>query len=90
MSKQTTPHVLVIAPNHTKIDDEFITPCTISIVLENGHSYDIDEIVNMLEKHDHKTRKAKKPGRIKRFTKAFKEALQESAEEDRAMAVRIE
>lgn len=87
--KTVTPHLIVIAPNHTKIDDEVITPCTISIVLENGHSFDIDEIVNHLEAVDKKrAKKVKKPGRIRRFGRALKAAIKESAEEDSPMAVR--
>ena len=89
-SKSTTPHLIVIAPNHTKIDDKIITPCTISIVLENGHSFDIDEIVHLLDKHDRKKHKIKRPGRIRRFFRAFKEAARESADEDRPMAVKVE
>ena len=83
----TTPHLIVIAPDVTKIDDEYYTPCSISVVLENGHSYDIDVIVNLLEKHDKKVSKIgriKKPGRIKRFARAFKQAVKESTNEETA------
>jgi len=88
MSKSTTPHLIVIAPNHTMIDDEFCTPCTISIVLENGHSYDIAEVVHLLEGIDRKKNKVKRPGRIRRFARALKTAVKESADEDTPMAVR--
>ena len=78
MSKSTTPNLIVIAPEHTKINDEILHPCTISIVLENGHSFDIHEIVELLEKHDKKVNKSRRPGRVKRFIRAFKEAMDES------------
>jgi hypothetical protein len=90
MPKSNTPHLIIITPNHTKIDDEIITPCSISIVLENGHSFDIAEVAHYLEAIDLKNNKETRPGRIKRFTKALKQAVKESAEEDSAMAVRNE
>lgn len=77
--KQNTPHLIVIGPNHTKIGDEIVTPCSISILLENGHAFDIDEVITLLEKVD--KGKMKKPGRVKRFGKAFKTAFKESIAE---------
>ena len=81
----STPHLIIIGPNHTKIDSDIVTPCSISVVLENGHSYDIDHIIQLLETEDARKFKAKNPGRAKRFVRAFKTAVKESiADEDMA------
>ena len=78
MPASTTPHLIIIGPNHTKIDNDILTPCSISIVLENGHSYDIDQIIELLDKDDTRRAKSNTPGRVKRFTRAFKTAIKES------------
>jgi hypothetical protein len=74
---------ILITPEQTIIGGEVIHPTTISIVLENGHSYELQQILKLLEKHDKKTA-PRKPffSRTKRFFSAVKQVLKEEAEHD--------
>ena len=81
----STPKLIniLITPLQTSIGNEIIKPDNIAIVLENGHAYQIDDVIDILEKHDKKKpSKLRVKRRIKRFTAAFKSALAESAEND--------
>ena len=70
---------ILITPEHTLLGDEIIHPATITVVLENGHSYDLDSILAQLDKLDKKQRAKWVPfKRIRRFAKAVKIALNET------------
>ena len=59
-----------------------MTPDNISIVLENGHSYDLDTVLLLLMKHD-KKKTGKGPSftmRTKRAITAFRQAMKETAD----------
>jgi len=71
---------ILITPTQTMIGDKICHPTTISVVLENGHSYDLDLITTLLTKHDKKTHKG--PGlfkRTKRFFQAVKQVMKEES-----------
>ena len=81
-STEPKPIHLIITPHHTTIDGEIIYPDSIWVALENGHGYDINEIIDMLEVHDKKKHKATKPKAFRRLrhvkqavTTAVREAL---------------
>lgn len=74
-------NTILITPDQTLVAGKSMTPDNISIVLENGHSYDLDTILLLLMKHDKK--KIKKPGllmRTKRGLTAFKQAMRETSD----------
>jgi len=75
---------ILITPLQTSIGHKIIKPDNITIVLENGHAYQIDDVIDILEKHDRKKpSKLRVKKRIQRFKAAFKTALAESAENDK-------
>ena len=92
--KPNTPAInLIIGPDHTTLDGEIHYPNNIVIMLENGHSFDIDEIVDVLETIDKKRRKTKAHPirRMRHLGQAFKTALRESLEDDDSgMAVKVD
>ena len=89
MTKSTTQsNLIVIAPEHTKINDNIELFDNIAIVLENGKSYTIAETVHLLEQHDKKSHKKQHPGKIRRMGRAFKAAFKETVNEEDGMAVR--
>jgi len=72
-------NTILITPEHTLVAGKSMTPDTINVVLDNGHSYSIDIIIDLLEKHDKKT--VKKPSilaRTRRGITAFKLAMKET------------
>ena len=84
-SPKQKPIHLNINPHHTTIDAEIIYPDTICIALENGHSYDINEVIDMLEVHDKKKHKAAAPKvfrRLRHVKQAVKTAIRESLDDD--------
>lgn len=73
---------ILITPSQTLIGDEIIKPDNIAVVLENGHAYDIDDVIDILTVHDRKKpSKLRIKRRIQNFTSAFKAALKETDEQ---------
>ena len=83
--KPTTPETsLIIGPHYTSLDGEVFHPHHIVIMLENGHSYDIDEVIDILEAIDKKKHK-KKPRvfrRIRHVKQALGTAMREALDDD--------
>ena len=82
--KPTTPEInVIIGPQHTSVDGKIFQPNNISVILENGHSYDIDEIIDMLEKIDKKKKKKKRIfRRIRHVGQALNTAMREAMDDD--------
>ena len=79
----TTPKEIniLITPDQTLIEGEILHPTTISIVLENGHSYELIKARELLTKYDKKINKG--PNifkRTKRFFGAVKQVIREQNE----------
>ena len=70
---------ILITPEQTLIKGKPFAPDSINIVLENGHSYNLDTLLDLLEKHD-KKRGKKTPffSRVKRALHAFSKTLAET------------
>ena len=83
--KLNTPETsLIIGPQHTLLDGEIHHPHNIVIMLENGHSYDIDEVIDILEALDKKKHK-KKPKmfrRVRHVKQAVGRAMREALDDD--------
>ena len=81
---------LIIGPDHTTLNREIYHPHNIAIVLENGHSYDIDDVIDILEKIDKKKHKthARPMRRLRHIKQALSTAIKESLEDDVPMATR--
>ena len=72
-------NTILITPEATLVAGKSMTPDNISIVLTNGHSYDLDTILELLTKHDKKTVKGPKlTTRIGIGYRAFKQAMKET------------
>ena len=78
--KNTMPNnTILITPEQTLVQGKTMTPDNISIVLENGHSYDIDSVIDLLEKFDKKhAKKTPLRTRVKNGFSAFKQAMKET------------
>ena len=75
----TKSNSILITPESTIVCGKPMTPDAINIVLDNGHSYSIDDIVPLLEKHDKKkSKKVSILARTKRGITAFKLAMKET------------
>jgi len=68
---------ILITPDHTLVGDEILQPTSITVVLENGHAYELEYIVTLLMKAD-KRNQPKRPSRVKRFFHAVKQAMAEA------------
>jgi len=72
-------NTILITPEQTLVQGKAMTPDNISIVLENGHSYDIDNVIDLLEKFDKKhAKKTPLRIRVKNGFSAFKQAMKET------------
>ena len=72
-------NTILITPETTLIAGKSITPDSVSVVLPNGHSYDLDTILELLTKHDKKTVKGPKlTTRLGIGYRAFKQAMKET------------
>jgi len=86
--KSTTPKTdhttILITPEYTIVAGEIVHPDNMAIVLENGHSYDIDIVVDMLERHDKKKHKNKPRifRRIRHVKQALGKAIKESIDDE--------
>ena len=84
-AKPPTPNHLIIGPRFTTINSEVIDADTICIILENGSSYGINKVVDLLEEYDKKKQKADKPKifrRVRHIKQALKTALREALDDD--------
>ena len=72
---------IVIMPDHTIIGGEILHPTTISLILENGHSYDFHQVLKLHTKHDKKANKGPNVfKRTGRFFSAVKQVIREQNE----------
>ena len=90
-TQKTKPTTILICPEYTIVGGKFMHPDNMAIVLENGHSYDIDIVVDLLEAHDKKKYKGKPKlfRRIRHVKDALNKAINESLD-DQPMATRNE
>ena len=79
-------NTLIITPTNLIIDDKITaSPVNISVIIPNGHSYDIEEVIAHLVRVDEQKppKKRLQPfRRTKRLFKAFKAALKEMDDVD--------
>jgi hypothetical protein len=75
----TDKNTILITPEQTLIGGKPMQPTSINIILDNGHSYDLDTMVTLLEKHDRKvSKKLNIFSRTRRGFRAFKQAIKET------------
>ena len=69
-------HNILITQDQTIVNGIVTQPDNISIILPNGHAFDIEEIITILQREDAR-KPARKRVKLTRFTSAFKKALKE-------------
>ena len=78
MPKATVVKTIIITPDGTHLDDLTVKPESISLVLDDGQMFSIEELAQIVRK---KT-KVKREGRMRKGLRAFKTAYKEAAEHD--------